>query len=77
MPHRRLIAALVLAAIVPLGSHAAAQDLAVPLLSTGVAVVSETLGYPTSGPAHVTAAIMTVAPGSKTIVYRHDVLMFA
>lgn len=80
MPHRRLTAALVLAAIAPLATHAAAQDSgypAVPLLSTGVTVVGETLHYATTTPAHVTAAIVTVAPGSKTIVHRHGVPMFA
>jgi quercetin dioxygenase-like cupin family protein len=80
MLHRRLTAALVLAAIVPLASHAAAQESgypAVPLLSTGTTVVGETLHYATTGPAHVTSAIVTLAPGSKTIVHRHSVPMFA
>jgi quercetin dioxygenase-like cupin family protein len=50
---------------------------AVPLLSTGVTIVGETIRYPTSGPAHVTAAIVTLAPGESTIVHRHGVPLFA
>src|SRR5258706_11105713 len=79
MLHRNLAAALVLVAIVPLASRAAAQDSgypAVPLLSTGTSVVGETLRYPT-GAAKVTAAIVTVAPGARTIVHKHGVPMFA
>jgi quercetin dioxygenase-like cupin family protein len=59
---------------------AAARDQgypAVPLLSTGQNVVGETLRYPTGGPAHVTAAIVMLAPGEKTIVHRHGVPLFA
>ena len=80
MPRRCLAAALVLAAIVPLAGRAAAQESgypAVPLLSTGVTVVGETLRYATTGPARVTASIVTVAPGSRTIVHKHGVPMFA
>jgi len=80
MPRRCLTAALVLAAIVPLAGGAAAQDSgypAAPLLSTGVTVVGETLRYAATGPARVTASIVTIAPGSKTIVHKHGVPMFA
>ncbi len=49
---------------------------ALPLLSTGTNVVGETIRYP-SGPAHVTAAIVTLAPGERTIVHKHGVPMFA
>jgi quercetin dioxygenase-like cupin family protein len=80
MLHRTLTAALALAAIVLPASHAAAQDSgypAVPLLSTMTTIVGEPLRYPTAGTAKVTAAIVTVAPGEKTIVHRHGVPMFA
>lgn len=50
---------------------------AVPLLSTGTTVVGETIRYPTSGPAHVTGSIVTLAPGARTIVHKHGVPMFA
>jgi quercetin dioxygenase-like cupin family protein len=79
MLRRYLPAALVLAAI-PLAGRAAAQESgypAVPLLSTGVTVAGETLRYPTTGPARITASIVTIAPGSKTIVHKHGVPMFA
>jgi quercetin dioxygenase-like cupin family protein len=80
MLHRNPAAAAVLAAIVLAASPAAAQDRgypSVPLLSTGTNVVGETLRYPTTGAANVTAAIVTVAPGEKTIVHKHGVPMFA
>jgi len=69
-------AALILLAL--LAPTSRAQDSgypAVPLLSTGKDVVGETLHYP-KGAAHVTAAIVTIAPGSKTIVHKHGVPMF-
>ncbi len=49
---------------------------AVPLLSTGKTIVGETIHYP-SGPAHVTAAIVTLAPGGRTILHKHGVPLFA
>ena len=69
----------VLAAMVLLASPAAAHDPgypAIPLLSTSTNVVGETIRYPTTGAAKVTAAIVTVAPGDKTIVHKHGVPMF-
>ncbi len=49
---------------------------AVPLLSTGTTIVGETLRYP-SGEPHVTASIITLAPGQRTIPHRHGVPLFA
>ena len=49
---------------------------AVPLISTGKNIVGETIRYP-KGPAHVTAAIVTLAPGGRTIVHKHGVPLFA
>ncbi len=80
MLRRHPAAAAVLAAMVLLASHAAAQERgypSVPLLSTGTSTVGETIRYPTAGAAHVTAAIVTVAPGDKTITHKHGVPMFA
>ena len=69
-------AALVLLAVVaPTGRAQDSGYPAVPLLSTGKDVVGETLHYP-KGAAHVTAAIVTIAPGAKTIVHKHGVPMF-
>ena len=48
-----------------------------PLLSTGTTILGETLHYPTGGPAHITAEIVTLEPGGKTILHRHGVPMFA
>lgn len=50
---------------------------AVDLLSTGKTVVGEDITYPTTGPAHVTSSIVTVAPHSPTVLHRHGVPMFA
>ena len=50
---------------------------AAPLLSTGITVVGEPIRYPTSGPAHVTGSIVTLAPGARTVVHKHGVPMFA
>src|SRR6185312_11597877 len=47
-----------------------------PLLSTGTTILGETLHYPTNGPAHVTAIIVTLPPGSRTILHKHGVPMF-
>jgi quercetin dioxygenase-like cupin family protein len=80
MLHRMLTAAVVLATIVAPASRAPAQERgypSVPLLSTGTSAVGEAIHYPATGAAHVTAAIVTVAPGDRTIVHKHGVPMFA
>lgn len=50
---------------------------AVSILSTGTTIIGETIRYPTTGPAHITAAIVTLAPGQKTSVHKHGVPLFA
>ncbi len=80
MPLRIFAAAFFLLAIVAPVGRAGAQDngaAPTPLLSTGTTVLGETLHYPTSGPAHVTAAIVTLEPGAKTVLHRHGVPLFA
>lgn len=84
MLHRSLTAALAVIAGHAMTGHAAAQDAAAakdypaaPLLSTGTSILGETIHYPKAGPAHVTAAIVTLAPGGKTIMHRHGVPLFA
>ncbi len=49
---------------------------AVPLLSTGKTIVGETIHYP-KGDAHITAAIVTLAPGGRTILHKHPVPLYA
>ena len=49
---------------------------AVPLLSTGTTILGEKIHYP-SGDAHVTAAIVTLAPGARTVLHTHAVPLFA
>jgi quercetin dioxygenase-like cupin family protein len=50
---------------------------AVPLLSTSKTIVGETIRYPRTGQAHVTAAIFTLEPGGKSILHKHGVPLFA
>jgi quercetin dioxygenase-like cupin family protein len=80
MLSRCLAIALTLIAATVSSPPAAAQDAGYPaaaLLSTGRSIVGETLRYPDTGPAHVTASIVVLAPGAKTIVHRHGVPLFA
>ncbi len=80
MPHRISAVAFLLVVLFAPANRADAQDNgipAVPLLSTGTTILGETLRYPSSGPAHVTAAIATLAPGARTILHRHGVPLFA
>jgi quercetin dioxygenase-like cupin family protein len=80
MLYRTLIAALALVATVATGDRATTRDSGyplAPLLSTGTNIVGETLRYPTTGPAHVTAAIIVLAPEGRTIVHRHGVPLLA
>lgn len=82
MIHRSFTVAFAFSASLATASHA--QDAApakgypaVSLLSTGTSIVGETIRYPRNGPAHVTAAIVTLGPGEKTIMHRHGVPLFA
>jgi quercetin dioxygenase-like cupin family protein len=84
MIHRSFILALAIGALFAKPGYALAQDAAaakgypaVNLLSTGTSIVGETIRYPTNGRAHVTAAIVTLGPGEKTIMHRHGVPLFA
>ena len=84
MVHRSLAIALALIAGHAMAGRAAAQEAApppdypaVPLLSTSTSIIGETIRYPKTGRAHVTAAIVTLAPGGKTIKHKHGVPLFA
>lgn len=50
---------------------------AATLLSTGSTIVGEPIQYPTGAPAHVTASIINIPPGQRTISHRHGVPLFA
>jgi quercetin dioxygenase-like cupin family protein len=88
MRYRGLTAAFAVLALVIAAAPASAQSAAAvqpaatpsypaaPLLSTGTTVLGEPLRYP-HGPAHVTSAIVALAPGERTIVHKHGVPMFA
>jgi quercetin dioxygenase-like cupin family protein len=80
MRHRHCCAVSLFLIACALIGRASAEENAmssVPLLSTGTTIAGETLHYPTEGPAHVTAAIVTLAPGAKTVLHRHGVPLFA
>ena len=66
--------------VILISAPAVAEDRGYPpsiqLLSTGKNIVGETIHYPTTGPAHITAVIATMAPGSKTIAHKHGVPLF-
>lgn len=47
------------------------------LLATSVTVVGEEIHYPTTGPAIVTASVVTIEPGADTVFHRHPAPMFA
>ena len=49
---------------------------AVPLLSTSKTVMDEEIAYPTTGPAKISAMLVTIAPGEKTMVHQHGVPLF-
>jgi quercetin dioxygenase-like cupin family protein len=87
----RLLKAAAAAATLLIVSHPAMArdtkalaDAAVPsknypaaaLLSTGTTVAGEPIRYP-SGEAHVTASIVTLEPGARTLLHKHGVPMFA
>lgn len=80
MQHRIFSIAFVLLVLFSSANGAGAEDSGVrevPLLSTGNTVTGETLHYPTSGPARVTAAVATLVPGMRTILHRHGAPLFA
>jgi quercetin dioxygenase-like cupin family protein len=84
MLQRSLTVALAMIASHTLTGRATAQDAApskiypaAPILSTGTSILGETIRYPKAGPAHVTAAIVTLEPGAKTVMHKHGVPLFA
>src|SRR5262245_22281863 len=80
MHHRILVFAFSVILVHVSAVGARAQDStypAIPLLSTETSIVGEALQYPTTGPAKVTAAIVTLAPGARTIAHQHGVPLFA
>ena len=49
----------------------------IELLSTENTVLGEEIRYPTSGPARITASIVTIAPGADSLMHRHPAPMVA
>jgi len=49
---------------------------AIPLFSGNRTVMDEAIAYPAGGAAHVTALIVVLAPGERTVVHKHGVPTF-
>ena len=83
MLRRTLIVALAVAATYTVAGPAGALDAAPPAELSGRAAALDRqdrrrrdIRYP-AGDAHVTAAIVTLAPGGRTIMHKHGVPLFA
>lgn len=76
--HFLLAVTLVAASALPALADSAAKPSypAIPLLSTGSTIVGEKIHYP-KGDARITAAIVTLAPGARTILHKHPVPLYA
>lgn len=73
----RRLAILVLALLAPGAAWAGEAYPAVKLLETGTTVAGEPITYPATGPAKVTALVVTIAPGAETVLHHHPAPMFA
>ena len=73
----RLFTGAVLALLLPAAAVAGEAYPAVKLLETGTTVTGEPLVYPTSGPAKVSAIVVTIAPGAETVLHHHPAPMVA
>lgn len=74
----RALAGLVLALAAFAAAPAAAQSYPAQILFKGnQTAAGETIAYPTTGKPVVTAAIVTLMPGEKTLTHRHGVPMYA
>lgn len=69
--------ALLILALAPLPAFSQAAYPTVEILATGTTILGETIRYPDSGPAKVTAVIVTIMPGAETVLHRHGTPMFA
>ncbi|MGE5518113.1 MAG: cupin domain-containing protein [Bacteroidota bacterium] len=75
---RKLLMPAVMAGVIWGGAAAAGEAYpSVKLLETGTTVAGETIAYPTSGPAKVTALVVTIAPGTETVLHHHPAPMLA
>lgn len=72
----RLFTAAAILISAPAAAEIRGYPPSIELLSTGKNIVGETIRYPTTGPAHITAVIATMAPGAKTIAHKHGVPLF-
>lgn len=77
--HLALLFMVTLAAGFVAGSFADAREElkhVARLLSSGETIVGETIVYPTSAPAKITAEIITMAPGEATGLHTHGIPVF-
>ncbi|CAA7614741.1 conserved exported hypothetical protein [Magnetospirillum sp. LM-5] len=66
-----------LCALIATGAGAQTAYPTVELLATGTTILGETIHYPSTGPARVTASIVTIMPGAETVLHQHGTPMFA
>ncbi len=74
-PVRPVLVAFMLT-LLPLAAWAQAYP-AKDLLVTGTTIVGEPIRYPTTGPARVTASVVTITPGADTVFHRHPAPLVA
>ncbi|MBK5913539.1 cupin domain-containing protein [Rhodocyclus purpureus] len=73
----RFLPALCLALVLPGTAPAEQAYPTVELLSTTTTAIGEPIRYPTSGPARITANIVTIAPGADSLLHRHPAPLVA
>ena len=75
----RVLALCAIVTLIAAGPAARAADAypSVEVLASSTTIVGESLRYPTTGPAKVTALEVTIAPGAETVLHHHPAPMFA
>lgn len=64
-------------AVLPATSFAADAYPSTVLVDTGKTITGEDIRYPSTGPAKVTALVVTIQPGTETVLHHHPAPMFA
>jgi quercetin dioxygenase-like cupin family protein len=69
--------AMLVAAVAPNWVMAQNAYPTVDILKTGKTVIGEDVAYPTTGPAQITASIVTILPNAETALHQHGTPLFA
>lgn len=73
---RGILTSVALLVLVPVAALAEPYP-SVQLLSTSKTVADEDVRYPLASPAKVTSLIVTIAPGTETVLHHHPAPMYA